>query len=521
MNLGRLVVVTLVLMVSSFSGCMFLPHTTFTMLSLTVNDSGGFPQLRIRFNTSDTATLKILGPGSQALFSDEYYRGIHNESVFLSSYRRSPSPGTYELRAYDTSKNTIFQNEMVFRGQNLSVIQVLDDWWQNTSGSLLVALHLTVRNSGDLPSYPYHVTAQLGDATAETDLVPTAVLPHQSTTISCFVQLGPFSSKGRMVTIALTDAEGTLLLKATHTISSPDPVVSWTYDWEYHGGGQTLRLPSMEWSYEYYKGLSRFDLNDYAPYVFDPYDDAYVVYTAHQLLSMSHAQTDVEQINFVASFVQGIPYMKDDPNNDSYEYPRYPIESLKEHRGDCDDKAILGAALLASLGYNVSLLRLPQHMAVGVHLDATVGSYSYYIDRYYYLEMTAVYSPIGRVPPEYQGITNVTFYPISSRPLLIYYWLNATRYKTSAGLDYIKLRMLVKNLGSTAVPSFEIQGAFYDATNHSYNENVGRGSFLGPQDQEIIDLQVNVPKGVSTVLQTRMYLDGIMVHERESSSHFP
>ena len=520
MNLGRVVVVTLVLLVSSFSGCMFLPHTNFTVLSLTVNDDEGFPQLRIRFNTSDTATLTVLGPTNQALFSDEYYRGIHNESVYLCSYRRNPSPGTYELRAYDTSKNMIFQNEMVFRGQNLSVIQVQDDWWQNTSGPQLVALHLTVRNSGDLPSYPYHVTAQLGDATTQADLVPTAVLPHQSTTTSCFVPLGPFSSKGRMVTIALTDAKGALLSKTTHTMSSAEAVVSWTYDWEYLGD-QTLRLPSMEWSYKYYKGLSRFDLNDYAPYVFDPYDDAYVAYTAHKLLSLSHAQSEVERINFIASFVQGIPYMEDDPDNDSYEYPRYPIESLKENRGDCDDKAILGAALLTSLGYNVSLLRLPQHMAVGVHLDTTVGSYSYCIDRYYYLEMTAVNSPIGRVPPEYQGLTNVTFYPISSRPLLIHYWLNATRYKTSTGIDYIKLKMMVKNLGSTAASSFEIQGAFYDAANHSYNENTGRGSFLGPQDQEIIDLQVNVPKEVSTVLRTRIYLDGIMVHERESSSHFP
>ena len=521
MNLSRVVVVTRVLIVSSFSGCMFLPHTTFKVLSLTVNDDEGFPQLHIRFNTSDTATLTVLGPANQALFSDEYYRGIHDEKVYLSSYRRIPSPGTYELRAYDTSKNMIFQNEMVFRGQNLSVIQVLDDWWQNTSGPQLAALHLTVLNSGDLPSYPYHVTAQLGDATAEADLVPTVVLPHQSAMVSCFVPLGPFSSNGRMVTITLTDAEGTLLSKTTHTMSSPQAVAPWTYNWEYHGGDQTLLLPSMEWSYEYYKGLSRFDLNDYASYVFDPYDDTYVAYTAHKLLSMSHAQSEVERINFVASFVQGIPYMKDDPNNDSYEYPRYPIESLKEKRGDCEDKAILGAALLSELGYNVSLLRLPDHMAVGVHLDTAIGSYAYYIDRYYYLEMTAVNSPIGRVPPEYQGLTNVTMYPISSRPLLIHYWLNATRYTTSSGIDYIKLKMLVKNLGSTAASSFEIQGAFYDATNHSYNENTSRGSFLGPQDQEIIDLQVNVPKGVSTVLRTRMYLDGIMVHERESSSHFP
>ena len=520
MNLGRVVVVTLFFLIGSFSGCTFLPHTNFSVLSLAVNDGGGFPQLRVRFNTSDTATLTVLGPANQALFSDEYYQGIHNESIYLSSYRRNPQPGTYELRAYDTSKNMIFQNEMTFHGQNLSVIRVEDDWWQNTSDSQLVALHLTVRNTGDLPSYPYHVTARLGEATAEAALVPTVVLPHQTAVISCFVPLGPFSSQGRMVTMEVTDAENTLLAKTTHVISSPGPVDSWTYDWGYLGG-QTIRLPSMEWLYAYYKGLSRFDLNDYAGYVFDPYDDDYVAYTAHKLASLSHVQSDVARIDFVASFVQSIPYMKDDPTNNSYEYPRYPLESLKENRGDCEDKAILGAALLSELGYNVSLLRLPDHMAVGVQLDTMPGSYSYYVDRYYYLEMTAVNSPVGRVPPEYQGLTNVTNYPISSRPLFIHYWLDATHYTTSTGLDYIKLKMLVKNLGSAAASSFEIQGAFYDAMNHSYNENTSRGVYLGPQDQAIIDLQVDVPKGVSTVLRTRIYLDGIMVHERESSSHFP
>jgi hypothetical protein len=499
---------------------MLLPHTKFTVLSTTVNDDGGFPRLCIRFNTSDTATLTVLGPTTLTLFSDEYYRGVYNESVCLTDYRRIPSPGKYELRAYDTSKNLIFQNEMVFRGQNLSIIGVQDDWWQNMSGSELVALHLTVHNSGDLPSYPYQVTVQLGDATGQADLVPTAVLPHESTTVSCFVPLGPLSSNGRIVTIVLTDAKGTLLSKTTHEISSPEPVVSWTFDWEHHGD-QTLQIPSVEWFYQYYKGLDRFDLNDYAAYVFEPNDDAYVAYTAQRLLRMSHAQSDVERINFIASFVQGIPYMKDDPNNESYEYPRYPIESLKEDRGDCEDKAILGAAMLSELGYNVSLIRLPEHMAVGVHLDEAIGSYTYYIDRYYYLEMTGVNSPVGRVPPEYQGLTNVAVYPISSRPLLIHYWLNATRYTTSNGLDFIKLKMLMKNLGSAAASSFEIRGAFYDAANHSYNENSSGESFLGPQDRQIIDLQVTVPKGVSTELRTRIYLGGRIVHERESSSHFP
>ncbi len=520
MSRGGAVLIVLVLLIGSFAGCTLLRHTAFTVLSQTIDDWEGFPELSLTFNVSDTATVQVLGPGNKALFSDEYYQGIHTENMVLSEYRRSPAPGTYELRVYDASKNMVFQNEMVFRGQNLTVAQVQDDWWLNTSGSELVALHLMVRNSGDLPAYPARLIVQLGNATAQAEPTPTAVPPHQSSTLSCFVPLGPFTTNGRVVTITVIDAEGTLLAKTNHVISSSQPILSWTYHWEYLGD-QTLRLPAMDWLYDYYKGLSRFDLNDYAAYVFDPYDDAFVSFCAHRLSEMSMGKSDTARISFIASFVQAIPYMKDDPVNDSYEYPRYPVESLKENRGDCEDKAILGAALLSSLGYNVSLLRLPDHMAVGVNLDTVAGPYKYYIDQYYFLEMTAVNSPLGRIPPEYQNSSNATVYPISSRPLLIHYWLNATHYTMSNGPDYIKLKLLVKNLGSTAASSFEIQGAFYDERNNSYNANTSYGSLLDPQGQMICNLQVNVPKDVSTVLRTKIYLNGVMVHERQSSSHFP
>ncbi len=67
------------------------------------------------------------------------------------------------------------------------------------------------------------------------------------------------------------------------------------------------------------------------------------------------------------------------------------LETLHDKQGDCEDKAILTAALLENLGYNVSLLRLPQHMAVGVHLNETIPLYSYYIDEYYFLETTTLH----------------------------------------------------------------------------------------------------------------------------------
>lgn len=75
--------------------------------------------------------------------------------------------------------------------------------------------------------------------------------------------------------------------------------------------------------------------------------------------------------------------------------------------GDCEDKAILLAALLRSLGYRTALLVFkgdPGHMAVGVDCPDCWGSY-YLKDgvKYFYLETTGPGWYVGEVPEEYRG----------------------------------------------------------------------------------------------------------------------
>ncbi|DAC71830.1 MAG TPA: hypothetical protein DSN98_08410 [Thermoplasmata archaeon] len=211
----------------------------------------------------------------------------------------------------------------------------------------------------------------------------------------------------------------------------------------------------------------------------------------------------------------------DDPNNESYEYPRFPLETLKEQRGDCEDKAILTAALLESLGYNVSLLRLPQHMAVGVHLNETIPGYSYYTDQYYFLETTTMHMTLGRVPPEYQGLKNVTVYPISLRPLLIHHWKSATRFQMSSGQDYIRVKMILENLGTAPTVTIEVRGAFSDNASRLYNQKTTEVPAIAAGEKRLVELSVDVPALVSTTLKTRLYINGVMVNQRESTSRFP
>ena len=93
MPLGKTILILIILIISSFSGCNFLRQTKFTLISLTIDDDDGFPRMHVQFNTSDSSTLLLIGPQKNLLFSNTYYYGIHNESIYLSAYRTTTTSG--------------------------------------------------------------------------------------------------------------------------------------------------------------------------------------------------------------------------------------------------------------------------------------------------------------------------------------------------------------------------------------------------------------------------------------------
>jgi predicted transglutaminase-like cysteine proteinase len=518
MSLTKTLLVILILVTTCFSGCMFLRHTTFSLIDLRITDDNGFPRLSIMFNVSDMVDLTLFSPTKKILFSDTYYMGVHNDSMYLGGYRTTVDAGTYTIQAVDASKNTIYDHEVILSGQNLSLSSVSEELWYADASS--VVLHFLLRNFGDIPVYPASVTLKQATTSVTALLPPTVVLPSDTEQVACFLVVSPSISDKHHFNITFHDTIGKTLMFSNVTVEDENELTSWDYHW-YFLGSQILKAPKVEWLYEYYKSQNRFDILDYAAYVFDPSDDRYIHFLATELLGLKNLQTDVEKINFIASFVQGIEYAADDPLNESYEYPRYPVETLRDQKGDCEDKAILTAALLDSLGYNVSLLRLPKHMAVGVHLNEPISPYSYYIDEYYFLETTTLHMPLGKIPPEYQGLSNVTVYSISSRPLLLHQWESATRYQMSTGEDYVRVKMIFENIGTIAAYDIEIRGAFYDNADQLYNQRSMTVPVLAAGEKRLVELSVDVPSVGSTTLKTQVYLDGVMVNQRESSSRFP
>jgi hypothetical protein len=98
MSLAKVFLLVFLLLLSSLSGCMFLRQTHFTLLSFVIDDDNGFPRFYMQFNTSDVAVVTLSDPQHTILFSDTYYKGIHNESIYLSGYRTTVDPGRIDYR---------------------------------------------------------------------------------------------------------------------------------------------------------------------------------------------------------------------------------------------------------------------------------------------------------------------------------------------------------------------------------------------------------------------------------------
>lgn len=111
--------------------------------------------------------------------------------------------------------------------------------------------------------------------------------------------------------------------------------------------------------------------------------------------------------DFVVSFVQAFPYISDSVSTPFDDYTRYPIETLLEKEGDCEDTALLTAVLLKELGYGSAMIIMPEegHAAAGVlGGEFMLGTY-YQVGnkKYFYLETTNTGWPIGVVPDDLMG----------------------------------------------------------------------------------------------------------------------
>lgn len=177
------------------------------------------------------------------------------------------------------------------------------------------------------------------------------------------------------------------------------------YKWNYNGNRE-LNVAITLLSYVNYSEKPRpRDVAGLVDMVKESKSDPSIKSLVNQLSEIADIKryNDRQLADYVASFVQSMPYTVDYDTKGRDEYPRYPVETLFERGGDCEDTSVLIATLLDSLGINVVLLHLEgeEHIAVGVDVPMSYGIYYEYIGtKYWFLETTAEGWRVGDFPTE-------------------------------------------------------------------------------------------------------------------------
>lgn len=183
----------------------------------------------------------------------------------------------------------------------------------------------------------------------------------------------------------------------------PTNTIYRTFRWSYGGYDFKTQFSFNLSDYQFYRSKPKFGASP--SYVSENFSHRYLLSVAATLDKDAQelGYSGWQLANYLVAFVQqSIPYTID-PSNNGFDFPRYPIETLVEVAGDCEDKAALLAALLKIFGYDVIQLQLPGHIAVGIACDECCGTYyTYNAKKYYFLESTGKRA-IGNMPDEYEG----------------------------------------------------------------------------------------------------------------------
>ena len=296
-------------------------------------------------------------------------------------------------------------------------------------------------------------------------------------------------------------------------------LISKEYKFEYDNFEWTWDIQIPKSLYDYYKALPRSQTQNYSVYVTHPLADEYIQALSEKI---SQAASDnnydsFQTISLAAAFVQSLPYTSDLVSTGYDEYPRYPIETLVDNGGDCEDTAILAADLIRHLGYDAVLIifsgtpQSPGHCAVGVKGDDSINGsyYNYNNNKYYYLETTGSGWELGEMPDDYQGV-KANIYPMIPVPILSHNW--TTKVKGST----LELKVTIQNLGSAMAKNVYVYAGFDAGNNQCWNHQESPLFNLDVDGTMIATLYLTPPSDKYTRLLVQTVYDGYAVYESYS-----
>ena len=191
-------------------------------------------------------------------------------------------------------------------------------------------------------------------------------------------------------------------------------ILSKTYRWTFNDKNWKLSMDIPITTYETYRysPVNRIpqSVNNDAMRSFVTSDDKVIEDFADKLSSLAKNEgyDSIKTANFILRFVQSnIAYKSDEVSKKEVEYWRFPVETLVDKQGDCEDTSVLFASIMVALGYDTVLLYYILeddigHLAVGIHINGITGDYVVYNDdkKYFYCETTTAGINVGELPSD-------------------------------------------------------------------------------------------------------------------------
>jgi len=508
-----------------FTGCIS-EKNVFHLTSWKIEDKDGFPSIEIMFNSSDRINLRFYDPSNQLLYENSFNEGINSVYLPLSKLSRIlTTEGDYTLKVFDISNNKIFHKIFNIKRGKAYIPWYNTNWIKTGDTFCLVELDVKLVSNSLTPLYPDNAIVEIDEITKNVKLFPSYLIPPNNVLdVKIPLYFDGISPGKHSLKIIINDIlDNEIANYSTSIVPYTSNLYTIVYTWEYHNNYYTIEIPHLTFMYNYYHSRKRLKTNDYTAYVTDETDDEFLKLLCAKLEEIYPTSEDVSKINFIASFVQSLPYASDIVTTPSDEYPRYPIETLFEKEGDCEDTSILTAALLNESGYEVSLIKFSDHMGVGVHLrNIDYVNKEFYSDssgkRYLYLETTGENWPLGRAPSNYTDRKDAIVYPILHKPLLTHEW-HAKRI-ISGQTDVVKVNITVENIGCRKADIVQVEGAFFTDENIPLSLVKSEIFSLPSNVKALTYLQLDVPHGISTVLKIRIRLNGEIVDESTSAENF-
>jgi len=287
---------------------------------------------------------------------------------------------------------------------------------------------------------------------------------------------------------------------------SSGEVISRTYSWQYKGKDWHWKMEIPKLLYDNYKNKARIPTVDpsvYSVYVTHPIDDEAIGSLVNLIERVAETEgfDEFEKLEFAITFVQSLPYTVDSATTSYDEYPRYPIETLVDGGGDCEDTSILLASLVDAMGIMCVLFIHSNHCAVGVGAEGVAGTcYVHEGVKYYYVETTNSGWAIGQIPTVYR-LEKPNVASLNPIPIIAH----SPSYLEIGKL--IKAEVIVENLGSAECESIQTVAVFETNSKHIYSSQQSEPFTLGVDGKAKVIFYLDFPFAERNRLVIKTFYD--------------